>query len=124
MKPSPSELVILRHLWRSGAQSLREIHDAVAGELDWSRSSTRKTVERMVEKGLLAEGDSHGLKIFDAAAPKIATIADLVRSFASGVLGLKGPLPVSKLTDSAFLTKDELRELEDLLRRDHEDDAP
>lgn len=116
MKPSPTELVILKHLWAEGPQSAGEIHRAVSETLDWSRSSSRKTVERMVEKGLLNVKTQHGLNIYRAKARKIPTLAALIQNFAADVLGLDGPLPVSNLVKSQLLTDAELAELDDYLR--------
>ena len=64
MKPSSSELVILKTLWANGPQSVGEIHSAISGPLGWSRSSSRKTIERMVDKGLLTQTEKHGLNIY------------------------------------------------------------
>ena len=116
MTPSPTELVILKHLWRSGPQSIGEIHSAVQAQLDWSRSSSRKTVERMVDKGLLDQREQHGLNIYRAKAKKIPTLAALIRSFAQDVLDLDGPLPVSNLVETRLLDTEELEELEAFLK--------
>jgi len=121
MKPSPAELVILKSLWQAKAQSAREIHDAVAGQLGWSYSSTRKTLERMLQKNMLLLDESHGLNIYRPKLKKIPTLAVMVRSFAREVLGLEGPLPVAKLVKSHLLTKAELEALDAMLR---EDDDP
>lgn len=117
MKPNNSELVVLKALWRRQPQSLREIHIAISDELDWSRSSTRKTVERMVDKGLLSVGDAHGLKIYRAKVKKVPTLGAMISRFAADVLGLDGPLPVSNLVESHLLNDQELVELEEYLRK-------
>ncbi|MEL6687937.1 MAG: BlaI/MecI/CopY family transcriptional regulator [Pseudomonadota bacterium] len=117
MKPSSTELVILKHLWRSGPQSVGEIHAAVQAKLDWSRSSSRKTIERMVDKGLLDQREQHGLNIYRAKAKKIPTLAALIRSFARDVLDLDGPLPVSNLVETDLLDPEELEELEAFLNK-------
>lgn len=116
MKPSSSELVILKHLWSIGPQSVGEIHAAISDALGWSRSSSRKTIERMVDKGLLSQRDQHGLNIYRAKAKKIPTLAGLIQSFASDVLGLDGPLPVSNLVKSEVLSAEELAELDAFLK--------
>ena len=116
MKPSSSELVILKHLWSAGAQSVGEIHCAISPSLGWSRSSSRKTIERMVEKGLLSQREQHGLNIYRAKAKKIPTLAGLIQSFASDVLGLDGALPVSNLVKSEVLSEAELAELDAFLK--------
>lgn len=116
MKPSASELFILKHLWASGSQSVGEIHNAIKDDLKWSRSSSRKTVERMVGKGLLNVRDEHGLNIYRAQAKKVPTLAGLIQSFAADVLALDGPLPVSNLVKSQLLSSEELAELEAVLK--------
>lgn len=117
MKPSSSELVILKHLWSIGPQSVGEIHSAISDTLGWSRSSSRKTIERMVDKGLLSQREQHGLNIYRAKVKKIPTLAGLIQNFASDVLGLDGPLPVSNLVKSKLLSDAELAELDALLKQ-------
>ncbi|NRG17892.1 BlaI/MecI/CopY family transcriptional regulator [Rhizobiales bacterium] len=121
MKPSPSELLLLKSLWREKELSARELHEMVAGELGWSASSTRKTLDRMVAKGLVSRRDLHGINVYRAKAEKVPTLAALTRDFISNVLGLKSPPPVSTFSGSNLLSEEELRELEELLARD--DDA-
>lgn len=116
MLPTPSELAILKHLWLSGTQSIREIHEGIANELQWSYSSTRKTVERMIGKEMIGVGSFHGLKVYRAKARKIPTLAKIIRNFAAEILGLEGPLPVSNLVKSQLLTAEELAELDDFLK--------
>lgn len=117
MKPSAAELVILKHLWRAGPQSVGEIHAALVEARGWSRSSSRKTIERMVDKGLLHMGEQHGLKIYRAKVKKIPTLAQLIQSFARDVLDLDGPLPVSNLVETDLLSPEELAELDAFLEQ-------
>lgn len=124
MKPTPSELVILKHLWGAGAQSVGEIHAITSESLGWSRSSSRKTVERMVGKGLLSMREEHGLNIYRAKAKKIPTLAAMIQNFASEVLGLQGALPVSNLVKSELLSEAELAELDAFLRAAEEEGQP
>jgi predicted transcriptional regulator len=121
MKPSPTEFIILKHIWATGAQSQGEIHKAVKDKLNWSRSSTRKTVERMFEKNMLSAQEMHGVRVYTAKLKKIPTIANMVRSFAHQVLGLDGPLPVSNLAKSDILSAQELEELDRYLKATQED---
>lgn len=123
MKPAPTELVILKHLWANGRQSIREIHDGAAPQLDWSYSSTRKTVERMIAKGMVSMSDYHGLKTYKAKSKKIPTIAAIIRDFAADVLGLDGPMPVANLVRSQTLSPEELEELDALLKAQAVDDT-
>lgn len=114
--PSNTELELLKCLWRHEACSAREVHNQVAPVLDWSYSSTRKTLERMVEKGLVSESDSHGLNVYRAAVGKVSTLAALSADFARRVLEIDGPLPAQAFAESRLLSDDEIDELEALLR--------
>ncbi|MEM7329489.1 MAG: BlaI/MecI/CopY family transcriptional regulator [Pseudomonadota bacterium] len=115
MSPNSTELRILKLLWRDGARSAGEIHAAIGEALNWSRSSTRKTIERMVAKDMVSIHTVHGLQIYKARLAKVPTLAGLIQNFARTVLSLEGPLPVSNLVKSEILSADELAELEAFL---------
>ena len=121
MSPSPTELVILQHLWTEGDSSAREIHDGIRDQLEWSFSSTRKTMDRMVEKGLLSVALLHGVRVFSPKQNKVAAIADMTKRFARDVLGLDAPLPVSTFARSRYLSNEDLEKLEKLLQEDDSD---
>ncbi len=114
-KPSPTELSLLKALWRSEPQSARELHDQVAETLAWSYSSTRKTLDRMLEKQLVSASEVHGVKVFRAKVSKVSTLAHFVKDFSRRVLEVDGPLPVSMFVDSKLLDKSEIQDLERLL---------
>jgi predicted transcriptional regulator len=116
-KPSDSELMLLRSLWGAERLSAREIHDAIGGDAVWSYSSTRKTLDRMEEKGLVAVKTVHGIKTFAAARPKLETLAGLIADFTRNVLGADDPLPAATFVNSKLITPDEIEELEALLER-------
>ncbi|MHC6215907.1 BlaI/MecI/CopY family transcriptional regulator [Stenotrophomonas sp. SI-NJAU-1] len=122
--PSNAELELLKCLWRCNTCSARELHDAVVPTLGWSYSSTRKTLERMVDKGLVAERAQHGLNIYKAKVGKVATLAALSADFARRVLEIDGPLPSQAFADSRLLSRDELEQLEALLQDNGKDDCP
>lgn len=112
--PSPTELALLKQLWVHGEMSARELHDAAGEELGWTFSSTRRTLDRMIEKGLVQTRERHGVKVHSAVAPKVATLADLARDFLTRVLEIDTP-PVAAFTGGKLLTDEEAAELERLL---------
>lgn len=122
--PSNAELELLKCLWRLEACSARELHNGVAASLDWSYSSTRKTLERMVDKGLASETTEHGLNVYRAGVGKVATLAALSADFARRVLEIDGALPVQAFADSRLLSEQELTQLEALLKAPDAEDAP
>ncbi|MEN5368241.1 BlaI/MecI/CopY family transcriptional regulator [Stenotrophomonas sp. TWI273] len=120
--PSNAELELLKALWRQGACSAREVHNGAAAALDWSYSSTRKTLERMVDKGLVEETVEHGLNMYRAKIGKVATLAALSTDFARRVLEIDGALPAQAFADSRLLSEQELQQLDALLRAPAKDD--
>jgi len=119
--PSQAELIVLKQLWASGEQSAREVHERVATVTDWSYSTTRTLLARMVQKGLVEKRDSHGLALYEAAETKVTLIGKMVKSFSQKVLELDGSLPVSAFSDSKLLDEGELDELSRLLEEDEDE---
>lgn len=114
-EPSANELELLKVLWRAGRASAREVHDRAGKELNWSYSTTRTVLQRMVDKGLVSRGEFHGLTLFEAKPKKVEMIGRLVRDFARRVLEIDGELPASAFTDSRLLDEAEQEELRALL---------
>jgi BlaI family penicillinase repressor len=117
MQPTAPELEILKLLWQQQPQTGRELHDQLAQVLGWGYSSTRKTLERMVDKGLLSAELSGNQNSFSARVAKVPTLAALAQDFASRVLELKQPLPLAMFADSALLSADDLQALEQQLQQ-------
>jgi BlaI family transcriptional regulator, penicillinase repressor len=121
--PSLTELSLLKALWRRQPLSAREIHDQVAGELGWSYSSTRKTLERMLEKGMVAQHVRHGVQVYEAVSEKVGTLAAFARDFGRRVMEIDTPLPVTMFTGSKLVDEQELARLEQLLQNWPDDAA-
>ena len=113
--PSITELTLLKALWKHQPLSAREIHDLVAGELGWSYSSTRKTLERMLEKNVVRLSTRHGVQVYDAVLDKVATLAAFAHDFGTRVMEMDAPLPVVMFTGSKLVDDNELAQLEQLL---------
>jgi len=123
IKPSSSELAILKTLGRHSPLSAREIHDQVAAQLQWSFSSTRKTLERMQQKALLNLQEVHGVKVYVPAVSKVKTLALYVKELTRQILEVDSDLPVTMFANSKLLDPDELQELEQWLQQDADEDA-
>jgi BlaI family penicillinase repressor len=113
--PSISELSLLKALWRQQPLSARELHDAVEAELAWSYSSTRKTLERMLDKGMVRQELRHGVQVYAAVSDKVDTLAAFAHDFGKRVMEIDTPLPVNMFTGSKLVDDDELARLEQLL---------
>jgi BlaI family penicillinase repressor len=113
--PSMSELSLLKALWRQQPLSAREIHEEVVAEMGWSYSSTRKTLERMLEKRMVSQQVRHGVQVYEAALEKVDTLAAFAHDFGKRIMEIDTPLPVNMFTGSKLVDEAELAQLEQLL---------
>ena len=113
--PSVTELSLLKALWKEQPLSARELHARVEDALGWSFSSTRKTLERMLDKGMLLQRSVHGVLVYEANVDKVATLAAFAHDFGRRVMEIDSPLPVSMFTGSKLVDQQELAALEQLL---------
>jgi len=116
MQPTAPELEILKLLWHSQPRTARELHDEIEQLLGWSYSSTRKTLERMGDKGFIAMELKGNKKIYFAQIDKVKTLAAFAQDFAKRVFEIDGPLPVAMFTDSKLIDDSEIADLEKLLK--------
>lgn len=114
-QPTAPELEILKLLWLKQSLTARELHDELAEVLLWGYSSTRKTLERMVEKGLVSFECQNNKNNYQALVDKVSILAAFAQDFASRVFELKGPLPVAMFANSQLVNASEIAELEKLL---------
>ncbi len=121
--PSVTELSLLKALWKDAPLSAREIHERVADELGWSFSSTRKTLDRMLEKGMLSLATRHGVQVYDAQLDTVSTLAGCAHDFGKRVMEMDTPLPVTMFAGSKLVDAEELAALEQLLQDWPEDEA-
>lgn len=121
--PSATELALLKVLWKQQPLSAREIHDAAAEELAWSFSSTRKTLDRMLEKQMVALQVAHGVNVYSARLEKVGTLAAFAHDFGRRVMEIDAPLPAAMFTGSKLVDQQELARLEQMLQDWPEDQA-
>jgi len=121
-QPSKSELTILKALWSEAPLSAREIQEKVGPQLDWSFSTTRTTLSRMVNKSLLQLDTKHGVRVYSPVESKARTLSGVMREFFDTVLEMKGPLPTAAFHDSKMLSEEEWLELDRLLNEGGDDD--
>jgi predicted transcriptional regulator len=122
-EPNPSELHLLKVLWRDGALAARELHERVGETHNWAYSTTRTVLERMVAKGLLTKRPFHGLNLYGAAISRPAGLAKLVRDFAERVLELDPAPVVGLFAESEALSAEEIEELAALIEQDDPGDS-
>ena len=116
-----NELAILKVLWEKGALSAREVHETLATQRDWSYSTTRTFLERMVKKALVIKNRYHGINLYKPGLTKAQGLAPSVKHFVEQVLELDLGEVVNLFTGSQALNKTELEELHHILELNEED---
>ncbi len=111
--PTAAELDILAVLWRLGVATVREVHDELGNDNRYT--TTLKTIQLMIEKGLLTRSERFGSHVYEASAPKEQTqrqiAGDLLkRAFDGSARGLV----IGALTAQPA-TREELDEIRGML---------
>ena len=100
--PSGAELDILAVLWRMGASTVRDVHDALSKGSGYT--TTLKQMQLMTDKGLLTRSERFRSHVYEAGVPKEHTqkqiAADLLKRAFDGsakslVLGALSAQPAS-----------------------------
>ena len=116
--PTDAEIAILAVLWRQGASTVREVHDALGKDSGYT--STLKLMQLMFEKGLVVRNERYRSHLYEPRTPKEQTqrqiAGDLLKRAFDGsakslVLGVLAAQPASG-TDLA-----EIRSLLDELEK-------
>ena len=113
--PSDAELRILRHLWRRGEQSVREIHERLAPDWDVGYTTVLKLLQRMHEKGVVErrrEGRAH---LYRAVVEEETTERRVVRSFADRTMEGSLKRLIQRALPEEAATEEDLREIRRLL---------
>ena len=69
--PTDAEIAILTVLWRQGASTVREVHEALAKDSGYT--TTLKLMQLMFEKGLVVRNERYRSHVYEARAPKEQT---------------------------------------------------
>ena len=112
---SKSEYDILRILWKTGRQTVREVHDELLPTSGWAYTTTKTMMDRMVKKGLLARKEFHGIYLYEPKITRPVGLARLVQFFADRVLETDTQSVVAMFAQTGAITPEEIEELEKIL---------
>jgi predicted transcriptional regulator len=123
-KPTAAELAILRVLWTRGRSTVREVHDAMAGEKSKpvAYTTTLKTLQVMMEKGLANRVEERGQHLYQARHAEDDTLRGLVTDLVDRAFGGSPAKLIVQALASRRASPDELRQIRKLLA-EHEGDA-
>lgn len=120
---SRAEFDILKVLWKSNEQSVREVHDQLIATHNWAYSTTKTMMDRMVKKGLLDRKNFHGIFIYKPLISRPKGFARFIQFFTERVLEMDYDSVVSLFVKSDALTPDEVEELSRLLDQEQQKES-
>ena len=121
-RPTEGELEILQVLWEHGACTVREVHEVLHRREGTGYTTALKQLQIMHDKGLVQRDETRRAHVYRAAVSKERTqkrfLADMLRRVFDGS---SSRLVLQALGDHKA-SREELREIRDLLDRLDEDD--
>ena len=112
--PTEAELEILNVRWRSGASTVRQVHEALQADRDTGMTTTLKMMQVMTEKGLLQRDDARPHR-YEAASPEEETQAGLLEDLMQKAFDGSMQKLLIRAVERGKLSRDELEEMQRLI---------
>ena len=116
-QPTEVELEILRALWASGPATVRQVHAVLAEAKGTGYSTTLKMMQVMRDKGLLARDDSVRPQVYRPVLTRETTQLQLVDDLVQRAFGGSAAKLLMRALSAKRVSRDELAEIEELVRR-------
>jgi predicted transcriptional regulator len=115
IKPTESELEILRVLWEKGPSTVREIHEVLGQSKDAGYTTTLKLMQIMHEKGLLDRDTSSKTHIYSSAVSQENTQRQLLDKMIDTVFNGSASQLVLQALGNHKSSKEELERIKQYL---------
>ena len=115
--PSGTELEILQILWQLGPAKVQQINDVQNETRPVGYTSTLKTMQIMEQKGLLGRNKDGKSHIYFPLVEQQKTQTSLLDKLLQGVFGGSRSQLVMQLLGNQQVSKEELKEIKDFLRK-------
>ncbi|MCI8303629.1 MAG: BlaI/MecI/CopY family transcriptional regulator [Lawsonibacter sp.] len=115
-----SEWYVLDCLWEKSPLTVMELVAALKNRMGWAKSTTITTLRRMEDKGLLLCSVQGRAKHYAPAVQKDQAVRGETRSFLNKVYRGSVGLMVSALAEDKALSRAEIDELYEILRKAEE----
>ena len=115
VKPTESELEILRVIWDKESASVRDVHEELAKTKDVGYTTTLKLMQIMNEKGLVKRDDTFKTHIYQAAISKEKTQKHLLGKMINTLFGGSPTELVLQALGNHKASQQELDEIQALL---------
>jgi BlaI family transcriptional regulator, penicillinase repressor len=115
IKPTESELEILQLLWDNHPATVRSINDALNEKREVGYTTTLKTMQNMLDKGLLLREIVEKSHLYSPAIPQEITQEQVLRNVAEAAFGGSTSSLVMRALGSGSTTKEELEQIKMML---------
>jgi BlaI family transcriptional regulator, penicillinase repressor len=114
-KPTDAEVAILRVLWQRGPSTVRDVWEQLNPEQGTGYTTVLKTMQIMVEKGLLARDETDRSHIYRAARSEAQTQRQVIGYLLDRLFAGSAPKLVMQALAAKKATPAELAEIRRLL---------
>jgi BlaI family transcriptional regulator, penicillinase repressor len=115
LRPTDTELAILRVLWERGPSTVRQVHDALSGARETGYTTTLKLMQIMAEKGLVTRDERSRTHVYAARASRDETQRQLVSDLVERAFGGSAAALVMQALSAHQTSPDELAEIQQLI---------
>lgn len=115
LKPTESELEILRVLWERGEATVRDVHEELSKTKDAGYTTTLKLMQIMHEKGLVKRDDSMRTHVYQAAVNKEKTQKHLLNKMIDSLFGGSHTQLVIQALGNHKASREEIEKIQRLL---------
>jgi predicted transcriptional regulator len=115
IKPTESELEILRILWERNTASVREVHEELSRTKEAGYTTTLKLMQIMHEKGLVGRDDSIKTHIYHPLVSREKTQKHLIGKMIATLFGGSSTELVLHALGNHKASPEELEEIQQLL---------
>ena len=124
-KPTESEMEILSLLWQMKKATVRNIHEKLAETKDTGYTTTLKTMQNMLGKGMVSRDEAQRTHIYYPSLDQTHTQRSLVSTFMTSTFGGSAKNLVMQALGQSNPSKEELDEIrrfmDQLATKDHGD---
>lgn len=114
-RPTDAELAILRVLWDHGPTTVRQVHEALAGERETGYTTTLKLMQIMAEKGLVRRDESSRTHVYTARLSQAETQRQLVSDLLTRAFGGSASALVLQALRAGETSAEELQQIQQLI---------
>ncbi|MEO6330722.1 MAG: BlaI/MecI/CopY family transcriptional regulator [Ginsengibacter sp.] len=115
LKPTESELEILKILWNNEKATVREVHDELSKIKESGYTTTLKLMQIMFEKGLVKRDDSNKTHIYEPAVSRQRTQKQFLDKMINTLFGGSSTQLVLQALGNQKSSKGELEEIQKYL---------